>query len=63
MINQIENKVNELAGQVIPKEWLASFLELNLKSKLVGISTFAAMAKDQEMIEFAQKAIKYIEAQ
>jgi hypothetical protein len=63
MINQIENKVNKLAGQVIPKEWLTSFLELDLKAKLVGIATFAKMGNDQEVANFALKAINYIEAQ
>lgn len=63
MINEIANKVKELASKVIPSQHLKSFLELSLKDQLVGIMTFAGMAKDTEMINFAQKAINYIEAQ
>ncbi|MGG4434560.1 hypothetical protein AAXE64_08360 [Priestia megaterium] len=63
MINEIANKVNELATQVIPSDFLNSFLDLDLEAKLVGIQTFAAMSKDNEMIEFCQKALKYINAQ
>ena len=63
MIKEMTNKVNELASQVIPAEWLQSFLELPLKEKLVGIGTFAQMANDQKMVDFSLKAIKYLEAQ
>ncbi|MEM4994963.1 hypothetical protein WKH56_20575 [Priestia sp. SB1] len=60
MTNEIATKVNELASQVIPSEFLNSFLDLDLEARLVGIQTFAAMNKDNEMIAFCQKALKYI---
>lgn len=63
IIKEMTNKVNELASQVVPAEWLQSFLNLPLKDKLVGIMTFATMAKDEEMINFAQNAIQFVEVQ
>lgn len=62
MIKDMTNKVNELAAQVVPSEFLESFLNLDLKAKLTGIMTFAHLSNDTEMIDFALKAIKYLEA-
>jgi hypothetical protein len=62
MLNEMNNKVNELAEKVIPNEWLQSFLRLSLKDKLVGIGTFAQIAGDPKMVEFSLKSIKYIDA-
>jgi hypothetical protein len=62
MIKEIENKVNDLLTQVMPNEILKYFLELSLRDKLIQIFGFAYKSDDVKMMEFAQKAINYIEA-
>lgn len=56
----IENKMNELAGKVIPNDHLESFIDLPLKDKVFGIKFFATLSNDIEVIkmcEYAEKAI------
>ena len=50
-IQQIEAKTQELASQVMPEQYLASFHVLPIVDQVFGISVFAASAGDTEMVD------------
>ena len=53
---EIENKINELAEKVIPKNHLESFNKLPLKEKVFGIKFIATISNEEEIIRLCKHA-------
>ena len=54
----LERKITELAGQVLDGSRLGSFLDLPLKSKIIGIAVFAQVGNDPAVVAQMMKALK-----
>lgn len=60
MKRDIEEKVNNSAGRVIPLAAEDGFKGLPLKDKLYGLKFFAEMSKEEDIIIFCKKEDKQI---